>query len=85
MIYKLFYLFEISSFNFSLVSLNLSRTEQIRVGVDTKRFKRVEIDIKTQVLLERSGVNKMGICLCPQMRRINLAIILHVKNLRRRC
>ena len=85
MIYKLFYLFEISSFNFNLVSLNLSRTEQIRVGVDTKRFKRVEIDIKTQVLLERSGVNKMGICLCPQMRRINLAIILHVKNLRRRC
>ena len=85
MIYKLLYLFEISSFNFNLVSLNLSRTEQIRVGVDTKRFKRVEIDIKTQVLLERSGINKMGICLCPQMRRINLAIILHVKNLRRRC
>ena len=61
MIYKLLYLFEISSFNFSLVSLNLSRTEQIRVGVDTKRFKCVEIDIKTQVLLERSGINKMGI------------------------
>ena len=61
MIYKLLYLFQISSFNFSLVSLNLSRTEQIRVGVDTKRFKRVEIDIKTQVFLERSGIEKMGI------------------------
>ena len=61
MIYKLLYLFQISSFYFSLVSLILSRTKQIRVGVDTKCFKRVEIDIKTQVLLERSGINKMGI------------------------
>ena len=61
MIYKLFYLFEISSFNFSLVSLNLSRTEQIRVGVDTERFQCVEIDIETQVFLERSGIDKMGI------------------------
>ena len=61
MIYKLFYLFQISSFNQVLVFLNLSGTEQIRVVVDTKCFQCVEIDIKTQVLLERSGVNKVGI------------------------
>ena len=61
MIYKLCYLFQISNFNQVLVFLNLSRTEQIRVGVDTKRFKCVEIDVKTQVFLERSGIDKMGI------------------------
>ena len=61
MIYKLFYLFQISSFNLVLVFLNLSHTEQIRVSVDTKCFQCVEIDIKAQVFLERSGIDKMGI------------------------
>ena len=75
MIYKLLNLFHVSSLDLILVFLNLSSTEKIRVGVDTKSLKCVEIYVETHVFLKRSGIDKLGISLCPQMRWINLAFV----------